>query len=89
MEYCSASVGVTVSCLIVLLYGIFCGVHMEYQRQSESRSLQVKLPLWPCGNEKQSTRTISTFRLWYFLVCPEAPREDQSQKQDKTPCVCR
>lgn len=40
-EYCSVceSVGATMSCLIVLLYGI----DMEYQRQLESRSLQVKL----------------------------------------------
>lgn len=69
------------NCLIVLLYG------MQYQRLLESRSHLVRLPPWPRGNEKQSTRSISTFHLWYFVVCPQALWEEFSQKEDKTSCV--
>lgn len=57
--------------------------NMEDQSQLEARFLQVKHPLWPRCNEKQATRTIPVFHLWYFLVSPQAPCEHASPRQDR------
>lgn len=64
-----------------------CGIYLEYQRQLESRFLQVKLLPWPCGNEKQSTRTISTYRLWYFFSSPLRLLEKRLQPETRQDTV--